>query len=295
MIVIEQDLIHQEYMTDLMTIIQLRDVLAIMIHLANQGRVDGIKIGSLIDSINPNRAGMMAYSGLESFGGSNILPPVAGTEAQQNDDKKPQANLEGVVNIDGKDFAELREYMPLAVGRVVNAETQIGAVKVKTPFIFRATPIITATKNIETTFEAAKPEEGFFGRIDMMKNEEITPAELLTGDDIIREKFRIRHAELSGYYEEANARAARNRMATLRTGTLSLNTQANCFVISADTARQIELNLGLRFDNPNARAKIFSKVYANTIVVVNERRAVFTFYVEGTSIVTGKQIGRAHV
>ena len=118
----------------------------------------------------------------------------------------------------------------------------------------------------------------------MMKNEEITPAELLTGDDIIREKFRIRHAELSGYYEEANARAARNRMATLRTGTLSLNTQANCFVISADTARQIELNLGLRFDNPNARAKIFSKVYANTIVVVNERRAVFTFYVDGAAI-----------
>ncbi len=282
MVVVEKNLVHQEYMPDLMTIIQLRDILNTLTHLAMQGEVGGIRIASLIDGINPKRSGMMALSGMEQLGGLHLLPAgVAGLEAN---DTKPDEDR-NTVTINGKEVSSLSEFTPLALGRVVTAETNINGVKVNFPLVFRQTPIAAPTSDLELVFQAAKPEDGFRARIGMaFSTEEITPAEFFTGSDIIREKFRIRSKEVAGYYSEAQARAKKNMMETVRTGTISMNTMANAFVMSAETARQIELEIGMRFANASARDKIFKRVVANTIVVCDENRGVYTFYTDGASM-----------
>lgn len=63
MVAIEDTLIHQEYMHDLMQVINLRDIKDTLTHLAMQGEVNGIKISSLVDSINPRRAGFLSMVG----------------------------------------------------------------------------------------------------------------------------------------------------------------------------------------------------------------------------------------
>lgn len=279
MVVVEQPLLHQEYMTDLMSIIQLRDVLNILTHLSMQGQVGGVKIGKLVDSINPSRAGMMSLSGLENFGGSNILLGVQGTEASiQKTDGETSS-----VSVDPKQVGSLTEYAPLALGRVVNAEVNIDGNKVTFPLVFRQIPTVADTKNIELVFEAARPQDGLKQRIMMLKTGEITPAQFLTGSDLIKEDYRIQRGDISGYYEEATSRANKNRLEAIRTGMASMNTMANAFVISSETARQIELSIGLRFSDPKARDRIFSRTVANTIVVCDDRRGVFTFYTHGSS------------
>lgn len=280
MIGVENTILHQEYMPDLMAVIQLRDITNILLHLSLQGRVDGIKISNLVDSINPNRAGLESFAGLEAM--TSSLFAVKGTEA--NDDNDNSKRQTDVVNIGGKEFTQLTEAAPLAVGKVVMAKTMINGVDVNFPLFFRQVPVPMSPENMELVFAAAKIEDGFKARIAMLKTEEITPSEYLAGTDIIKEKFRIKNGDMTGYYNEAQTRASKNRLAAIRTGVMSVNTMANAFVMSEDTARQIELENGVRFNNPSSRAKIFSRISANTIVVCNERRGVFTFYVDGANI-----------
>ncbi|UVD41792.1 putative capsid and scaffold protein [Klebsiella phage KPN8] len=276
MVVVERPLLHQEYMNELLTIIQLRDIMNVLTHLSLQGEVGGVKIAKLIEGINPSRSGFLSLMGAESFGGTNILPPVAGTEA----DLVTVKDKDGVM-IDTKLQNTLNEYSPLALGKVVGAEVIIDGKRNTFPLVFRQVPVPADTKQLENVFQVAKPEDGLRMRIMMLKTGEITPAEFLTGSDLVKKEFAVRKNDLTGYYEEAQKRATRNRAEAIRTGEASMNTMANVFVMSSDTARQIELEIGLRFANASSRDRIFSKTVANTIVVVNEGRGIFTFYTHG--------------
>lgn len=267
MVAIENTLIHQEYAHDLMQVINLRDIRDTLSHLAMQGEVNGIKIGTLIDSINPRRAGFLALQGAE-----NLVPEVK---------KRPP---DGRVIVGGKQVADLTEYQPLAVGRTVEASVNIDGIPITFPLNFRQIPVPVSATDLQTIFEAARPEDGFFGRFMMWRAGEITGPEFLTGTDEIEREFKIRKNDMSGYYKEATARASKNRQASLRTGVLSVNTEANTIVMTADTARNIELELSVNFDSASGIAKIRKSVLANTIVVVDDGMGLFTFYSGASNI-----------
>lgn len=272
MVAIENTLIHQEYMPSLMTVINLRDINDALSHFAQQGSVNGIKISDLIEGINPRRAGFLALQGAEAFG------KVSGMEAQM-----PSKGPDGLVTISGKQMADLSEYKPLAIGRTVDASVTIDGTTLTFPLTFRQTPIPVTSNDLQKIFEAARPEDGWFARIMMLRSSEITSPEFLTGTDEIKREFNIRKNDLSGYYNEATDRASKNTQAALRTGIVSVNTQANTIIMSSETARNIELELGVRFDG-NGISKIRKSVLANTIVVVNDGLGLFTFYYSGNNM-----------
>ena len=269
MVAIERSLIHQEYAQDLMTIINLRDIKDALTHLAMQGQVDGIKIASLVDSINPRRAGFLAYQGVEAFGGQ--AP------------SKPQAAIEGRVTIAGKDYPDFGTYAPLALGRTVQASVQIGSTMVNFPLNFRQVPVPVSSNDLEAIFEAARPEEGLFGRYMMLQSGELTSPEFLTGTDQIKREFNIRMNDMSGYYKEATERSSKNKMAALKTGIMSMNTMANTIIMSQETANQIEMEVGIKF-NKSGISAIRKKVLANTIVIVDDGMGIFTFWNSGSNM-----------
>lgn len=277
MVGVEQALLHQEFMADLMQIIMLRDVVATLTHLALEGTVAmGVQIKDVIGSINPNRAGMMALMGCEAY--DNNIP---------NGDKEPEnKNPEhDYVQVGGKSMPDLNEYTPLAVGKVVNATlvTERGG-KIEFPLTFRQIPVPMSTKDLKRTFSAAKIEEGFFARLTMAKTREITYPEFLSGRDVIKERFNIKNEEMSGYYKEALRRETGNKLTAVRTGVVSFNSMANSFIMSQETATQLELDLGKRFRDPRSREGIFKAVVANTIVICNEDRGIYTFYTHGSDM-----------
>lgn len=271
MVAIEDTLLHQEYMNDLMQVINIRDIKDTLTHLAMQGEVNGIKISSLVDTINPRRAGLLALQGAEAFGA-----PTTGSS------KKGDKVIENRVTVGGKNMADLNEYVPLAIGRTVDASVFIDGHNVTFPLNFRQIPVPISANDLQVIFDAARPEDGMYARFMMWRAGEITAPEFLTGTDEIKKEFNIRKNDLSGYYKEANDRVARNRMASLRTGVLSVNSEANTIVMSSDTARNIELETGLSFDGSSA-AKIRKAVMANTIVIVDDGMGIFTFYSSATS------------
>jgi hypothetical protein len=266
LVAIEDTLIHQDYMSDLMTIINLRDINDVLSHFSQQGSVNGIKVSDLVDSIQPRRSGFLALQGAESFG------QPAGKKVQQN-----------VVTINGKQVADLQDYKPLAVGRTVDASVTIDGVTLTFPLTFRQTPVPVSANDLQKIFEAARPQDGWVARIMMAKSGEITSPELLTGEDEIRREFQIRKNDLSGYYSEVTDRATKNNLAAMRTGIVSFNTQANTIIMSSESARNIELELGVRFDGSGIN-KIRKAVLANTIVVVDDALGLFTFYYAGNNM-----------
>lgn len=269
MVAIEDTLLHAEWATDLMTVINMRDIKDALTHLAMQGEVNGIKISQLVESINPRRAGMLAFSGAESFGlAEGSTAAYAGMEAAPT-------KIGTMPN--------LSEYSPLAVGRTVEASVMIDGHQVTFPLNFRQVPMPVSSNDLQTIFDAARPEDGMFARFMMWRAGELTNPEFLMGTDQIKKEFNIRKNDMSGYYAEATDRAAKNRKAALTTGIASVNTQANTIVMSSDTARNIELDLGVRFDGSGI-AKIRKAVLANTIVVCDDGMGIFTFYSSASNI-----------
>lgn len=292
-VVIEQSVIHQEYASDLMTIIQLRDIQATLTHLRLQGSIGGVAIGKYIEPIRPTRGAgrrMGSFGGLESFGGTNLVKPeadLAGLEAfnGRQDPKAEPAKKEDGVNIGGKDLQTvLTEYAPLALGRTVDAQLTFDDKVVNFPLTFRQIPMPVNQQDLERIFDHAKGEETWQTRMDKLEVGMITPPELLTGTDIIKEKFRIRLDDLkaqTGYINDAIKNQRGHMTATLATGSMSLNNMANTFVMSDSTARQIELTTGKSFAQPSQRETLWKGLSANTIVICNEARGVFTFYTMG--------------
>lgn len=282
MTVIDESILHAEYMNDLMQIVMLRDVVATLTHIALQGSMElGVKVENVIGSINPKRSGLLSLSGLEKLD-TSITSKTKDTSAEDAENEK----LKDTVGYKSDTTKDLTEYTPLAIGKVVNATLyRSNAKAIDFPLTFRQIPVPAKMGDLSRIFGATKIEEGFFARwFQLTKTQEITTPEFLTGKDVVKERFRIKNEDMSGYYKEALKRESNNRKVALRTGVMSMNSHANCFIISKDTANQLELDIGKRFDDHVSRSEIFKSIKANTIVIANEDRGIFTFYTVGTSM-----------
>ena len=277
MVVIEAASIHQEYMNELIQIVNLRDIVATLTHLALESSTAmGVKVENLIGSVNPKRAGLMALAGIEAHD-TNIK-----TKEQREEEEK---KFVPTINVGGKNMPDLSEYTPLAVGRVVVASLPTASGKdIEFPLTFRQIPVPMNASDLTRIFSASKMEDGVAARFVMAtETKEITIPDLITGKDIIKQRFKIANEDMSGYYREAMKNESNNRVAAIRTGVISVNSLANTFIFTQDTANQLELSIGRRFANENSRNEIFKAVKANTIVVCNEDRGIFTFYTHGQS------------
>ena len=216
---------------------------------------------------------MAFYEGLESY-----QQKPAATSGQQSSTEP------STVQVNGKTYTDLVEYSPLALGKVVEASVTCNGEATRFPLVFRQTCIPDSVDDIKHVFSAAKPEDGFRARLLMLKTKEITVPEFLTGKDEIKTRFKLHDKDMAGYYTEAEARASKNRKEALKTGVMSLNTLANCFVMSLDTQKKIELEIGRSFDSRRSLVEIFKVVKANTIVVCDDSRGVFVFYTLGSTM-----------
>lgn len=290
MVVIDKGLLHQEYMQDLIQIITLRDIVATLTHLALVSPAGvGVRVENIIGSISPNRGGLMSMlAGLEALD-TNLRPviSVTGNEAgvPGAPDPKNTAATEDKVTVGGKTYTDLMEYTPLAVGKVVNATIYTEGDKPREiPLTFRQIPVPAGADDLRKMFTAAKVEDGLKMRWLMRRTGEITNPEWFNGTDIVKERFKAKMGDSTGYYKEAMKRDTKNMLEAVRTGVLSMNSMANSIVLGSDEATQLEFTMGRKFSDPTSRQKIFESLAANTIVICNDDRGVFTFYTDGQSM-----------
>jgi len=281
-VVIDKTIIHASYMNGLMQVVMARDIQAILTHFAiKNAEANGIKINDILGEVQPRRAGLVGLMGCEALTTSG---PVPNKQGAPNAAEQPAVGTgDASIVIGGQSYPELTEHTNLAIGKVVKS-TAIGptGVKIDFPLVFREICLPASQQSLENIFNAAKVEEGFFARLDMANSGEITYPEFFTGRDIVKEKFKIRNDDLTGYYDEMSKRERLNKAAALRSGVFSLNTMANTFIIGMDVAKQIELKIGRRFLNERALPAIFKAIKASRIIICDEERnGVFHFIDNG--------------
>jgi len=281
-VVIDKSILHASYMNGLMQVVMARDIQAILTHFAiKNAEANGIKINDILGEVQPRRAGLVGLMGCEALTTSG---PVPNKQGAPNAAEQPAVgNGDASIVIGGQSYPELTEHTNLAIGKVVKS-TAIGptGVKIDFPLVFREIPLPASQQLLENIFSAAKVEEGFFARLDMVNSGEITYPEFFTGRDVVKEKFKIRNDDLTGYYDEMSKRERLNKAAALRSGVFSLNTMANTFIIGMDVAKQIELKVGRRFLNERSLPAIFKAIKASRIIICDEERnGVFHFIDNG--------------
>lgn len=278
MVLVEQSLIHQEYMNDLMNIVNMRDIRDVLTHIDYQSTIGGVRIGELVDSINPNRnAGFLCMEGCEAFSSPKVVEDVK--KILDNKVSKEPETGHGTAD----NYQLMQEFSPLAVGKTVNASISYNGKQTNFPLTFRQVPIPANKSQMELVFQSVKKGDGWFVRIKDYKAGGITGPELLTGIDTIRNEFKIRTRDMTGYYGEANQRENNNRLMSLKTGRISVNTLANTIILDKSTADSIEVEIGIRFGS-SKMDQIRKHVKANTIIIVNDNAGTFTFYSMGSSI-----------
>lgn len=295
MVVIENVIRHEEYMLDLMNVIQLMDIRNILNYFTVNTVIDGVKLADLISPVSTNRSGWESFNKVDNYESLTGLEALKenkggkstryhGTEDKDDGDgfNKPKNIYFNNTNKTDDIQADITEYPPLAVGRTILAEKVNSAgVKIKFPLTFKITPISVSTPELIKIFQATSIQTGYKARRLMLKSGEITTPEWFSGSDIVKAKFRARDKEYTNYISEMESKATKSAITFAKTGIFNLNTEANTFIMTSNTLRQLEVLNGFKMTNAGSRQKVFKTVLATRIVVVDPDRGTFTFYYNG--------------
>jgi hypothetical protein len=121
------------------------------------------------------------------------------------------------------------------------------------------------------------------GRINFIRD-------LVLCQDMIDEHKKALMNDEQGTYSEIMRRVNNSRKYGMLTQNPSLATASNLFVLSYDTALQIEQRLGGKLSNPRVREKMFDATYAMIIAVIDTRYNRAVFYHRGISAATDVSI-----
>lgn len=294
LIVIEEDIKQEDYMPDLMQLVQLQDIRNILNYYTVNSSVNGIKVGDIMAPVATSRSGFLNYELHDQYQGFEALKEQPTKEPEgggitdifpglkREKDEKVETPFVAGANLDNSKYrGDVVEYPPLALGRTVTASTIIEGKEIKFPITFKMTPVLVSNQELIRIFGASGIQNGLKMRLLMLKTGEITRPELFSGSDMIKEKFKAKDKDYTNYLKEMDKKASNNTLATIRTGSFNYNSEANTIIITSNVARQIEINNGIKFSNPNSRKGIFKSVMATRIIVVDRDRGTFTFYLNG--------------
>lgn len=113
----------------------------------------------------------------------------------------------------------------------------------------------------------------------------------LTCRDLAEAHRRNLVEDQTGYYEKTHKRNVNNKIATLLTGTFSVGTVANTWIISEATALRIQATIGAKFNNKRARDKFMAESGCMTLIVYNQDYQRIMIYNHGLDDISEISMG----
>ena len=284
---VDSDCVSLDYITDILHSAQSLFTGYWLQALDMLSTVGGASVLSILDPINPNRdpdyaefvQSLARKRGFESYSHMSVEAykhalPIPGQKML------PQIGTEA---IDSKAATEINAPSNLAVGKLVSVKVRNGDEIKEITIAFR---LMVAEMPRETMVALVGDEsqnnnsftERFFqwraGRITMIND-------LILCTDLIKERKRMIAKDKEGIYTEVRRRQSQHKQAGMLTGKASAAEASNIYVISKETADEIENRFGLEIDNFAHRTKIFANTTAIMIIVVDRDYQRVTFYHDG--------------
>lgn len=256
------------------------------------GQVKGVDVIGTLDKLNPARTGIglnsydrphMDYINSHkvisdahpfySIGMEALMEPPVTTDLDKKD-SKTSLSVPGNV-------ADISQASNLAVGKMIKAVITSDGNSVEVPITIRVKPVTTDSASIAATLAIGSTKNTVKERWQRFRAGELTFSNFVLMDDIVQQHKSVLIKDKSGFYAEVVKRANGNLAKGIATGNLSLATNSNIIVITAQTAQAVARELGGTLDNFQIRESVFKNVYCNILVVVNQDSGMVTFHYRG--------------
>jgi hypothetical protein len=320
---VDSDLTHLEYTPMVMQAMQNMFAGYYINALNMMTTIDGVSVASKLGQLNPNRKLTEMLEGYafttiskESYAmrlpmrdkkskgfaleSNNDLSYIEKRIDSLHDDldKTKDRILDNVSGNDSKGSnagikdttKDLTELTPLCIGKVYNVDIQEGSTKGS---MIKATiqvairvfanqlssdsmvNLFTFKNNFDMSFKE-RWHAWRSGRLEFFKD-------LLLCRDLIKKHRNTLIHDKSGIYKEIVSRQSGNTIMSILTGKPSLATISNLAVISENTAKRIEAELGSRLSKEHTRDLIFKNTNVMILCVVDTEYEHVTFYHYGIS------------
>lgn len=285
--IISKDLIHHEIMPDVTSATLNLFSAYYMQAVAVLTKLNNVQLIKTLDRLNPDRdeTGFLLTEAASRESVMNTL------SAENYKFRLPtnsvrgtfSASMEGAKDPDSMKF--LQDTANLAVGRQLNLEIVVTDEVTKQEKVVNVP--VTARLLVSSIPEdliqkilVQKSDDNSFierwydvrsGRIDFIRD-------FVLCQDLVTEVRRTGALDKSGTMTEVLRRVNNAKKFGLLTKNPSLVVSSNIFVITEETARNIESKIGGRLRDKAARDKLFNNTYAMIIVVVDRERDRVVFY-----------------
>lgn len=182
----------------------------------------------------------------------------------------------------------IMEAANLAVGKLIDVKVSLGggegkeAKSVSIPVSFRLSPTLMSPGALVSLLSRHGNQREFVERIHAWKSGRISFwKDLVFCQDLIDEERKALMDDKDGVYSEIVRRANNTKKYGLLSGSPSLVSASNIFIISEEVAKQVERALGGKLSNALIRDKAFKSTYAMFIVVIDRDYERVTFYARG--------------
>lgn len=276
--------------------------------MVNVGKVDVV---GLLDSVNPDRdpyAGswkggiLSAFEDINSYKHALPIPgEKTGLETFGDIGKLTQSNEDNTTH--NKDVLDaVRMPSTLAVGKILEVEVSSDGNRASFPVNVRLIPVGAKSEDIVRTFSVGLEDTTFMGRIHGWRSGRLELVkDLILCQDLVDNHRKGLINDKTGIYKATTKRKNKNFLSTLLSGNPSVATASNIIVISENTAKQVEKEIGGKLSRFRTREKLFDETATMLLVVVNPDWEAITIYHRSidraTELTSGdvKQMGKKEV
>ena len=178
----------------------------------------------------------------------------------------------------------IQEADNLAVGRLVQVKLTQNDSVYEVPVAVRVRPMFVPKLIMKELVALGDVKQSWTERWHKMRSGEISfLADWVFQSDIIDHKRKLLALDKQGLYRELINRRKNNKLAALTTGHASLGSASAFIIITAQTAREVELATGQSLNNEEFRTKVFGENSAMMILVVDTEWERVITYTRGIS------------
>jgi len=276
-------------------------------------RVGGVRIVKILDRLNPDRDSSGFFATMESHSSPNLLlsdnykyrlprshmrvstegelldamyDDVDTAEIIKNRNARPgSAGTDYEREMFGKNV--LNEAANLAVGKMLRVSVTVDEHTMEMPVNIRLAPAVIPNASVEHIVALKKEENSIMERYHAWRAGRLSfIRDLMLCQDLIDTHRKALMNDESGVYSEIIRRANNAKKYGLLTQNPSLVSASSIFVISEESAKNIERHLGGKLTNPRIRQKAFENTYGMLIIVIDREWERVSIYHRGVAAST---------
>ena len=206
-------------------------------------------------------------------------------DSSKPDDKKGEGKDSRQIEVGNRArdaIVSVNENNNLGVGKILEVSLTNRGETISIPVTLTLSVGTTDSESLIHILGIWKREYKFKERWHGMRSGELKFwREFVFMQDIIEKQRKALIRDKSGYLSSMMAQSAKNAAAAAISGSASVATASSTIMVSAETARQIELECGFKFDDYGSRQRVFESTFSMLLFVVDTEWEMVKIYHRG--------------